>query len=157
MSKNVTVGNQDFEIPDPGQNPGYAEQLTDFFVALADNLASIVGPNDIALTTAVIANNVTAFTPIPGFSFSTASVRQIEATYLVERSTVSPAQAFVEDGEIKGNFDGQNWTITIKHRNSAGIELDILPTGQIVYKSSNITGTSYNGIIRFRAKTISNT
>jgi len=157
MSKNVTVGNQDFEIPEAGANPGYAEELTDFFVAVADSLASIVGPNDIALTTAVINNNVMTPTPIPGFSFSTASVRAINAEFLVERFTTSPVQSFVESGKIEGNFDGSNWTITIQTEGDAQIDFDIQPSGQIVYTTSNIVGLGYSGSVRFRAKTVSNT
>lgn len=157
MSKNVTVGNQDFEIPEAGANAGYAEELTDFFVALADALSSVQGPNDIALTTATINNNVTSFTAIPGFSFSTASVRAIDAEYLVERFTTSPVQKFVENGKIVGNYDGSSWTITSTFVGDGGVEFDITPSGQVRYKSSNVTGVGYSGIIRFKSSTISNT
>lgn len=161
MSKNVTVGNQDFEIPEVGQNAGYAEELTDFFVALSDALASVQGPNDISLTTSVINNNITTPSPIPGFSFSTASVRSIRAEYLVERFTTTPAQKFVENGLITGNYDGSNWTIASSFTGEAGITFSISPAGQMLYVSSDIslsgTAIGYVGSIRFKASTVSNT
>lgn len=155
MSKIVVIGSQEFEIPEVGESPGYGSELTDFFVAVADALESVQGQDDILLTTASISNNVSVFTSIPGFSFSTASVRAIECSYIVERTTTSPAQKFVESGTIIGNYDGANWTIASNFVGDAGVTFSISAAGQLQYKSSNITGSSYIGTIKFRAKTIS--
>ena len=155
MSKTVIIGSQEFELPVQGDNPDFATQLTDFFVAVADALASVQGANDILLSTATISNNVIVPTSIPGFSFSTASVRAIESTYLVERFTSSPVQKFVESGTIIGNYDGSSWTIASNFVGDAGITFSISASGQMQYTSSNITGSGYVSTIKFSAKTIS--
>jgi hypothetical protein len=155
MSKTVIIGSQEFELPEQGSNPDYGSTLTDFFVAVADALESVQGPNDILLTSATINNNVTSFTSIPGFSFSTASVKSIECSYIVERTTVSPAQKFVESGNIIGNYDGSNWNISSNFVGDAGITFSISGAGVMQYKSTNIVGSSYVGVIKFAAKTVS--
>jgi hypothetical protein len=155
MSKIVVIGSQEFELPEQGQNPDYGSELTDFFVAVADALESVQGQDDILLTTATISNNVSVFTSIPGFSFSTASVRSIECSYIVERTTSSPAQKFVESGTIIGNYDGANWLISSNFVGEAGVTFSISAAGQMQYRSTLVNGSNYIGTIRFKAKTVS--
>jgi hypothetical protein len=152
MPKTVIVGTETFEIPLENENPGYGEELTDFFVAVADALSTVQKPNDIIQTSANIANNISTFTSIPGFSFDTSEVRAISSRFIVIRSTVSPSQVLSEDGFIEGHFDGANWTISVRSNENAGIEFSITPAGQIQYKSSNLVGSSYQGEIQFEAK-----
>jgi hypothetical protein len=152
MPKTVIVGTETFEIPLENENPGYGSELTDFFVAVADALSSVQKPNDIIQTSANIANNVTTFTAIPGFSFNTSEVRAISAQFLITRSVSVPAFSVTESGFIEGNFDGTDWTISVRSNGSSGVEFNINPAGQIQYKSSDITGSSYQGEIQFEAK-----
>jgi hypothetical protein len=155
MSKIVVIGSQEFELPEQGSNPDYGSELTDFFVAVADALESVQGQDDILLTTATISNNVSVFTSIPSFSFSTASVQAIECSYIVERTTTSPAQKFVESGTIVGNYDGANWLMSSNFVGDAGVTFSISAAGQMQYKSTLVSGSGYVGTIKFRAKTIS--
>ena len=152
MPKTVIVGTESFDLPLTGENPDYSEQLTDFFVAVSDALSTVLKPNDIIQTSANIANNISAFTSIPGFSFDTSEVRAISSRFLISRSTVSPAQVLSEDGFIEGHFDGATWTISVRSNEDAGVEFTITPAGQIQYKSSNLVGSSYQGEIQFEAK-----
>jgi uncharacterized protein YjbI with pentapeptide repeats len=153
MSKTVIVGTEEFEIPLEGENPGYGEQLSDFFVAVADALQNVQQPNDILSTAANIANNVTTPTNIPGFSFDTAEVQSINSEFLIKRTTDVPAQVLTESGFVEGNFDGTNWSISIRTTGGySGVDLSITPSGQIQYVSTDLTGSNYAGQITFRAK-----
>lgn len=156
MSKTVLVGTESFEIPLQGDNPEYGEQVSDFFEAVSDALNNLQSATDIPVTSSIIANNVTTPTAIPGFSFSTALVQAIDAEYLAFRSTTSPNVKYAERGEIKGSYDGSNWTIVVKKQGDAGVLVDVSPSGQVTYTSSNIAGAGYTGQIKFRSKTINN-
>lgn len=152
MPKIVTVGTEEFELPVQGENPDYAEQLTDYFVAVADALTTVQQPNDILSTTAAINNNQTTFLNIPGFSFDTSEVIAINAEYIVDRSTTIPAVTLSESGVIQGNYNGSTWTISRSFDGDADIEFDINSSGQIQYKTGNMTGAGYLGLIIFKAK-----
>ena len=152
MSKTVIVGTEEYQVPVEGENPGYGSDLTDFFVAVADALSTVQRPNDIIQTSANIANNVTSFTNIPGFSFDTSEVRSINSKFLITRSTDVPATTLCEDGYIEGNYDGSNWTIAIRSNNNSGVEFNITPAGQVQYKSTELLGSNYSGEIQFEAK-----
>lgn len=152
MPKIVTVGTENFEIPVQGENADYGEELTDYFVAVADALTTVQQPNDILPTTAAINNNQTSFTNIPGFSFDTSEVIEIEAVYVVTRSTTSPSTVLSENGKIEGNYNGTTWSISISGEDDADIEFDITSGGQIQYKTGNMSGSGYTGQIIFKAK-----
>jgi hypothetical protein len=152
MSKIVIVGNEEFELPVQGSNPDYGEQLTDFFVAVADALSTVQQPNDLLPTQASINNNQTSFVNIPGFSFDTTEVIAINGEYIVNRSTTFPSQKLTESGLIQGNYDGNSWTISLSSDGDAEIEFDITSSGQIQYKTSELVGSGYEGTIIFKAK-----
>jgi hypothetical protein len=152
MPKILIVGDEEFEFPQQGENADYGEQITDWATAVSDALSTVQQPNDVLTTTASINNNQSAFTNIPGFSFNTAEVISINAEYIVNRSTSSPAAKFTESGKIEGNFDGSAWTISHSADGEAGIEFDITNSGQIQYKTDDKTGSGYLGSIIFKAK-----
>lgn len=157
MAKIVTIGTETFEIPQVGANPDYGSELTDFFVAIADSLANVQGRNDILRTSANIANNVSVPTNIPAFSFDTSEVVSITAQYIVRRTTTTPASVLQESGVIEGNYDGSQWKIVRSFIGDAEITLDITPSGQIQYTSSNLTNAGYSGEIIFSAKVFNET
>lgn len=152
MSKTLVIGNEEFEFPEEGENSGYGESVTDWAEAVTDALSSVQKPNDITDTSATILNNISSPTAIPGFSFDTSEVIAITGEYIVTRSTDVPAVTLVEDGEIRGNFNGTSWTISHKCRGASGVSFDITSGGQITYTSTNMTGSAYAGEIIFKAK-----
>lgn len=154
MPKILTVGTEIFEFPLQGENSDYGEQVTSWAEAVTDALTTVQQPNDILSTQASINNNQTTFANIPGFIFDTTEVIAINAEYIVNRTTTSPATKVTESGHIEGNFDGSNWTIAITNIGEAGMEFDITSAGQIQYKSSDISGTGYVGEIVFKAKVV---
>jgi len=152
MPKKLIIGTDEFEFPEQGDSPDWAEQVTDWATAVTEALTTVQQPNDILTQAALIANLQTTPASIPGFSFDTSEVVAINAEYIVIRRTVSPAVNMVESGFLSGNFDGTNWTISRRQQGEAGIEFSITPGGQVQYTSTDISGTSYEGVISFKAK-----
>jgi hypothetical protein len=152
MSKILIVGTTEYEFPTEGENPSWGEQVSDWAEAVTEALSTVQKPNDIIQTSANIANNVSVFTAIPGFSFDTSEVRAVSAQFLITRSVTVPSFSVTESGFIEGNFDGTDWTISVRSNGNSGVEFNITPAGQLQYKSSDITGSSYSGEIQFEAK-----
>lgn len=155
MPKTLTIGSQDFDVPIQGDNPDYGETLTDFFEAIADALESVQGPDDILLTTSNIANNQSSAASISGFLFSSTTVKSFIAEYYIERTTVTPAESKIENGVLTGHYNGSTWVFSNGPiTGDAGIVFSITAGGQVQYTSDNMTGSSYSGSIKFKAKTI---
>jgi hypothetical protein len=154
MSIIVTVNNTPFEIPVQGQAAPWGESLTDYFVEVAKVLNSLKGANDILETGATIQNNVTTFQDIPDFKFNTATVRSfaVQCSVSRETGTTKVYESFV----LSGLRTDTDWILQLEGFGDAGIELDITPAGQVQYKSSNISGTGYTGLIKFRGIGITN-
>lgn len=155
MPVQVTVGTETFNIPLQGENPDWGEEVTDWIQEVSTTLADIISPFDIRLTTGTVANNVSSATNINGFAFSTTFVRSFRADYFIERDTDSITQ-IAESGIIYGHYndDSASWSITQETTGDAGITFSITPSGQIQYESTNLSGSSYSGTIKFRAKVI---
>jgi hypothetical protein len=154
MPKNLTIGNEVFEFPIDGENSGWGSEVTDWAEAVTDALSVVQKPNDILLTTATIANNISSPTNIPGFSFSTAEVVAIECRYLINRTTTVPNAVYSEVGYIEGYFDGSDWGYSIRTTGESEVLLSITPAGQIQYTSSNLSGATHVATITFEARVI---
>lgn len=152
MAKTLTVGTEEFDFPEEGDNAGYGENVTDWATAVSDALSTVQQRNDITNTTAAILNNVSVATAISGFSFDTSEVISINSEFIITRTTDVPAVSLVESGYIEGNFNGSDWTIVVESVGNSGVTFDITAAGQVTYTSTNMTGTNYSGEIRFRAK-----
>lgn len=155
MPKNVTVGTEVFEIPIQGENPDWGEEVTDWAVAVSNQLNSISGASDIPNTTFTLANNQSAAASINGFAFSTTFVRAFQAEYFIERDTDSTTKV-TESGILYGNYNSEDgsWDLNQEAVGDAGITFSITGAGQVQYVSTNIAGSSYTGQIKFSATTI---
>lgn len=154
MSILVSVNNIPFEIPAQGASAPWGESLTDYFVEVARVLNSLKGANDILETGATIQNNVTSFTDIPDFKFNTATVRSFAVQCSVSRETGTTK--IYESFVLAGLRTDTDWILQLEGFGDAGIELDITPAGQVQYRSSNISGTGYQGLLKFRGIGITN-
>ena len=153
MSKTIQIGSTIYRVPNEGDNPGWGEDLTEFFCAIGDALENVQGPNDILTTSATLANNQTIFVDIPGLVFNTAQVQRVEVKYLVFRTYDSGLSVKVESGLIEGNFDGTEFFISSEHVGDAGVEFEVTNTGQFQYKTTDLTD-HVSSVIRFEAVTI---
>lgn len=150
MSKILIIGNSEYEFPEQGTNAPWGEQVTDWAVAVTEALTNVQQPNDIVTTTAIINNNQSTLANISGFSFDTSEVVSINAEFIIKRNT--DTTTLVEDGVIKGNFDGSTWTCSQVSRGNAGVTFDITDAGQVQYTSTSVSGANYSGLIIFKAK-----
>ena len=153
MPKQVQIGSDIFNIPVEGENPPYGEDLTAFFEAIATALSTVQGPNDIPTTTAILANNTTSATNVPGLIFAASSTLGISVEYLITRIYDSGATTVAEYGVIQGHYDGTDFLITREFDNDSGLKFSITSVGQIQYTSSNLPN-HISTDIRFKAKTI---
>jgi hypothetical protein len=165
MSKILTVGNEEFEFPLTGQNPGYGSEITDWAEAVTTALETVQKPNDIPTTSEIPLNADIVLNeedPIPGFSFPTAEVIALEGRYLFKRSytTVESGSVVVmELGIIEGHFNGSEWAISVRTTGDAGVSVTIDAFGQMKYASTLAfpAGATSKGLsIVYEAKVINN-
>lgn len=159
MSIELTVLNVPYAYPTDGQSPGWGEAATDWATAVTEALNDLIAPTDITKTTFVIANNQTTFTDINGLNFNTGLVRSASISYACYRVTDSNTYGHSESGTINIVYDNSaptpKWSITaFGITGNSGITFDITDAGQVQYKSTNITGANYSGVITFRANTL---
>lgn len=153
MSTKVQIGNKSFNIPDPGEKVGYAEETTDYLVAIAEALASVQGPNDILQTSAALANNQSTLTTIPGLVFSTTNVLSIEVSFFIVRTFDSGSSTITNSGNILGSYDGSEFKISVDTDGDVGVEFNIDNTGQMFYTSSDLTDHVSSTIV-YKARTV---
>lgn len=153
MAIELQIGNEIFQYPENGENPGWGEEATAWAEAVTEALANLIGPNDILLTSASLANNVSTLTDIPGFRFNLAEVQSFEADFYIERLFEFGTQSTTEAGKIFGRYDGSNLFVSVEANGDSGITFDATAGGQVQYVSTELSNFQ-SATIRFRAKTI---
>jgi hypothetical protein len=151
---NLTVNGVTYNFPDPGTPPGWGEAATSWAEAVTEVLNSLVSPGDLINITASINNNVTIATNVTGCIFSSVQTRAANVTYQVVRSVTG--SNISETGTLLLHFDPTlGWSLTRSFTGGdAGIDFSVSGSGQVQYTSSNLSGTSYEGLIKFNAKTL---
>lgn len=161
MSTPLTINNNTFNYPSPGDDPGWGENATGWASAVTTAINNLLGPGDIIETTFNIANNISTNTNIVGLLFNPTSVRAAVIEYSMYRRSNTNPSGTVEEGTITLIYDndasaGNKWKLTREANFDAGIDIDIVDsTGQLVYQSTNIGATGYSGTMKFRARTLS--
>lgn len=153
MPKSLQIGNTIYSYPTEGDNPGWGEDATEWATGVTEALEGVQGPNDILLTSATLANNQTTSEDIPGLVFNTGEVQSIKVEYFIIRVFDSGAITVTESGEIIGDFNGTNFSISNGSVGDAGVTLSVTNSGQFQYVSSNLVN-HVSTTIRFKAKTI---
>lgn len=154
MTKILQVGNNIFEYPQQGTGPGHGEEATAWAEAVTESLANFLGPNDILLTSANLANNTATQQVIPGLAFNTGQVQHINIEFLIVRIFDLGATKVVESGKVYGNFNGSDFRISVESTgDDTGVEIDVNPSGQFIYTSSNLADHQ-SSVVFFKAQTI---
>lgn len=154
MTKLLQVNNTIFEYPQQGTGKGHGEDATGWAEEVTAALANFLGPNDILLTTANLANDVSTPAVIPGLTFNTGQVQHTNVEFLIVRISGSPSTTLVESGKVYGNFNGSDFRISVESvGDNTDIEIDVNASGQFTYTSSNLTDHT-SSIISFKASTI---
>lgn len=156
MPTNIVINNNTFAYPSPGDEPGWGEPATNAMVEVANVLANVQGPDDILETTFSISNNNASPLDVAGLAFNPVTVRSAIIEYSIYRSTTTNELA--EKGTIElvyknGGTVGNKWTISRSFLgDDSGVIITFTDAGQGQYTSTNVSGASYTGIIRFEAK-----
>jgi len=149
MPKNLQIGNEIYEYPIQGDG-SWGEEATSWAEGVTEALQSVQGPNDILLTTALLANNQTVSADVSGLAFDTSEVLSVQIDYFIQRqATVS----VVEEGRLNAVFNGSDWKLTAESTSDAGVDFTITAAGQVQYTTTDLAGHTAS-TVRFRAKTI---
>lgn len=161
MPITLVVNNIPFEYPVPGDEPGWGQSATDWATEVTDVLNDLLGPNDITQTSFTIQNNIAVTTDIAGLAFNTGQVRSAIIEYSIFRVSNSQPSGNAEAGTMNIVYDnsaapGSKWSLVIAPVNgSAGVSFSITDNGQFQYTSNDIGAAGYSGVMKFRAKTLS--
>lgn len=82
--KEVTIGNETYQLPLPGASAPWGEEFSDLIDALVNGLQIVQGPQDIQETSATILNTSGAKN-ITGLAFNTSTIRSVEISYNLSR------------------------------------------------------------------------
>lgn len=151
----VTLNNKSFQIPEPGQEPGWGEDVTAYLVELSQVLNFLLSPGDIVNSTAIINNNQTVPADVSGLVFLNSETRSARVTYQVKRSVVG--NILIQAGTLYLDWNPQtsSWILTQDYTSgNAGIIFSVTPAGQVQYTTDDLVGTGYVGDIVFSAKTL---
>lgn len=111
---------------------------------------------DIKPATASIANNTASPTNISGLSFSSASVRSARVQYHIYLN--SSTSSLIEAGsfELAYRSSTTGWDVINRAYggDTTGVTLTATTAGAVQYTSPNIGGSSYSGVIAFRASAL---
>jgi len=152
MAISVIIDGSTYSIPVQGQNPAWGSDLSDLLVAITNVLNFTVGLSDILLTNFTVANNQASVADITGLSFDSTVVRSAIISYSLYRSTASSELS--ECGQIYVTYlsTAATWTIAQNFTGLSGVVFSITNAGQVQYTSSNLSGASYVGKLKFTAK-----
>jgi hypothetical protein len=162
MSKTFIVNNIPFEYPEQGEQQPWGESATAWAEEVTRVLNSVKGPADLLETRSDVANNVTIFQNVTDCFFDSNSVRSFNLSGNVYRKIGTVGVDLVElyeQFELNGVYTGSlGWRLQQESQGNAGVTFQITPTGQIQYKSSNVTGDplTYEGILKYKGVGISN-
>lgn len=156
MATNLTVNNNVYAYPEPGDEPGWGADATGWAEEVTTVLTSLQGADDIPETTFNIANNQSSLATVTGLDFNPATVRSAVIDYSIYRTTNSTELA--EKGTLElvyknGGTVTEKWSIgRVFFGDDAGVEFSMTDAGQMEYTSTNVSGTGYVGEMKFEAR-----
>lgn len=156
MPKVLIVNNTPYNYPTAGDEPGWGGQATGWATAVTDVLTDLLGPNDILETSFNVANNQISWADVTGLTFNTAQVRAADISYSIYRVSTGTPSGQTEKGTIQIAYDNAvGWILNQGNiLGNAGLQFQILSSGQVQYKSTDIGAPGYSGIMHFRAKSL---
>lgn len=103
-------------------------------------------------TSFTIANNQSAAANVTGLLIDGSSTRSFVLDYSIYRQTATALSGVAQIGQLRGVYNTQSatWFMSDDYSGqNAGVTFAILSSGQIRYTSSNISGTSYVGTLKY--------
>ena len=140
--KDVTVGNETYQLPLAGASAPWGEELSDLIDAMVDSLNITQGPQDIQETASTVLN-IAGAKDITGLAFSTSTIRSVEISYNLSRQ-VTKAISDIPTGTgvqtitvstVHDLYTGDNITISAS---------DSIPVIDGVYPVTRIDSTTFS-------------
>lgn len=152
MATTVTINGSSYSLPNQGDSAPWGDDLSDIILALIAVSNDILGTADILTTSFNIANNQSSAANVNGLSFNTSLVRSAIIQYSLYRTSTTTEMS--ETGHIYVTYKSTagTWEIAQSYGGSSGVTFTITNAGQIQYTSTNFSGTSYSGKMKFNAK-----
>lgn len=158
MSK-VNVNGKVFNVPDTGREPNWSSDLVKWIREVSTVLESFFGLGTITETQSILENNISVAKNVAGLTFNPTLTKTATIEYRIYRKTDSSSE-LSEKGVMTvfySEVDPLNKWRLVRELTSGGpalIYFDIDNAGQIKYTSSNLTGSNYDGYVRFKTANI---
>jgi hypothetical protein len=152
LAKNVTINGTTYNLPQQGDSPPWGESLSDLIEALVSVANNTISTGDILTTSFAVANNITSQTNVTGLLFDPAAVRSAVIEYSIYRATSDTELS--EGGVMLVTYKSGagTWEVAQYSVGDAGITFTCSNSGQFKYTSTNLSGTSYTGLLKFKAR-----
>lgn len=150
MSDQVNLKNTIYLIPANLEEPNWGESLTSYLKAIAEAINSISGPSDLIESSFTIDNNISSPTDVTGFFFDSTTVRSFAVRGNITRQHGASTFEY-EEFTLVGLFeDAAGWKLQREGLDDAGVDFTITSAGQVQYTSTNLAGSPYSGILKYR-------
>jgi hypothetical protein len=155
----LTVGNQIFSYPNPGEEAGWGEDATGWASAVTEALNALIASGDILPTTLVLQNNQASFVDVTGLFFNASTIRAANINYAIYRVSNTTNPGLAESGLLMLDLNdtapvGSKWTLIQIKNGDGGVAFSVTDGGQVQYTSTDIGLTGYTGVINFSAKVL---
>lgn len=152
MSIQVTINGSTYNIPEQGQSPPWGSDLSSILEAIVESINSTNGSADILITSFNLTNNQSSAANVTGLVFDTTQVRSAIISYSIYISTTTNEKS--ECGQIYITYKSTagTWELAQYNVGTSGVVFTITNSGQIQYTSTNVSGASYSGKLKFSAK-----
>jgi hypothetical protein len=159
MAIDLTFGNTVVSVPTDSDAPDWAQGVTAAFQAIANTLQSVANQYDVPSQSISIdaSNPGVANTNIPALFFPTSTVRAINISYAVFRTTNT--NTAYETGNIIAEYSPSNpvnsmWEMSQDNLGNGLISFNITDLGQVQYTCTTLAGTGHTGRIIFSAQAL---
>lgn len=146
MAKLIVRG-QEFNYPDPGREPGWGEDATEWANAVTEAIGILISGGDIPKAQATLTTNTIVPDAVNNLAFVSAQTRQADVMYVIKRGSLQ------ENGRLTLSFETSSWLITREFSgDDVGVVFTVSPTGQVLYTLNNTP--ALNATMYFRAITL---
>lgn len=152
MSVNLTIKGVTYRYP-VSNDEQWGVDATDWAIAVTDALSAVSVPGDLAPPSAAqasILNNQSSVANVTELLFDSTIVRAATVFYYIFRK--HGATEIMESGTITIRYVNSAWTFTQEYQgDDTGVTLSITSGGQFQYTSTNLAGSPYTGVMKYRA------
>ncbi len=161
MSTRISIGSKVLNMPSSGSDANWAPAMTEFFIAVADQLAAISSQFDISPRVQILVSDANTNIDVNSCIFPSGSVRSFSFNYAIYRT--NGVISLAEDGIVAGVFNTLTSTWTLQHefegeRQASGAPYHTFSmSGDQLQFSSVAIGGAYDGTnskLSYGAKTI---